>query len=41
MQSFVDRLQALVQASAFGWEEGSPPIDAARTIQSWLRPAGT
>jgi hypothetical protein len=40
MQSFVDRMQALLQASAFGWEEGSPQIDAARTILGWLRPAG-
>jgi hypothetical protein len=41
MQGFVDRLQALVQASGFEWEEGGAPIDAARTILGWLRPAGT
>jgi hypothetical protein len=41
MQGFVDRMEALVQSSAFEWEEGSPQIDAARTILGWLRPAGS
>ena len=39
MQSFVDRMQALVQASAFEWEEGGMPIEEARTILGWLRHA--
>jgi hypothetical protein len=40
MQGFVDLVQGLLQASAFGWEEGGAQIDAARTILGWLRPAG-
>jgi hypothetical protein len=39
MQGFVDRLQALVQASAFEWEEGGAQIEEARTILGWLRRA--
>jgi hypothetical protein len=41
MQGFVDRMEALVQASAFEWEEGGAPIEEARMILGWLRRAGT
>jgi len=40
MQGFVDRMQGLMQASSFGWEVGGAPIEEARTILGWLRPAG-
>jgi hypothetical protein len=40
MQGFVDLVQALMRASAFGWDEGGPPIEEARTILGWLRRAG-
>jgi hypothetical protein len=40
MHGFVDRIEALVQASAFEGERGSLPIEEARTLLSWLRRVG-
>ena len=39
MQGVVDRMQALVRASAFEWAEGGLPIEEARTVLGWLRRA--